>query len=57
MVDTGNNRKMVDFTYSCLYARPINMVGVDDIITSESIPIKSILCIVEIYSYYKTASV
>ena len=23
--DTGNNRKIVSFTYSCLYARPIKV--------------------------------
>ena len=27
--DTGNNRKIVNFTFSCLYARPIKVVSVD----------------------------
>ena len=31
---TGNNRKIVNFTYSCLYVRPIKVVGVDNIIRS-----------------------
>ena len=25
--DTGNNRKIVNFTFSCLYARPFKVVG------------------------------
>ena len=25
--NTGNNRKIVNFTFSCLYARPIIVVG------------------------------
>ena len=27
--DTGNNRKIVNFTFSCYYARPIKVVKVD----------------------------
>ena len=27
--DTGNNRKIVNFTFSCYYARPIKVVEVD----------------------------
>ena len=30
--DTGNIRKIVDFTYSCLYSRPIKVVTVGNII-------------------------
>ena len=30
--DTGNNRKAVNFRYSCLYARPMKVVSVDNII-------------------------
>ena len=30
--DTGNNRKIVNFRYSCLYARPMKVVSVDNII-------------------------
>ena len=30
--DTGNDRKVVNFTYSCLYARPIKVISVDNII-------------------------
>ena len=32
MADTGNNRKIVNFTYSCLYASPIKVVSVDNIV-------------------------
>ena len=55
--DTGNNRRIVDFKYSCFYAKPIDMVSVDNIITFESISVKSVLCILKIYTSYKTASV
>ena len=30
--DTDNNRKIINFTYGCLYARPIKVVNVDNII-------------------------
>ena len=30
--DTGNNRKIVNFTYSCLYARAIEEVSVGNMI-------------------------
>ena len=29
MGDTGKNRKIVNFAYSCLYDRPIKVVSVD----------------------------
>ena len=32
MADTGNNRKIVNFTYNSLYARPIKVVSVDNLI-------------------------
>ena len=32
MEDTGNNRKIVNFTYSCLYASSIKVVSVDNIV-------------------------
>ena len=32
--DTGNNRKIVNFTYSCFYSRPMKVVSVDSITRS-----------------------
>ena len=34
MADSGNNRMVVNFTYSCLYARPIKVVSADNIINN-----------------------
>ena len=31
-VDSGNSRKIVSFTYNCLYARPFKAVNVDNVI-------------------------
>ena len=30
--DTGHNRNILNFTYSCLYARPITVFSVDNIV-------------------------
>ena len=43
MADTGNNIKIVHFTYSYLYARPIKMVRVDNIIKKQSFLLSSVL--------------
>ena len=32
MADTDNNRKIVNFTYSCLYASPIKVLSVGNIV-------------------------
>ena len=48
MADTGNNRKIVNFTYSCLYTRPIKVVSVDNIISNHFY-----YFILKIYTNYK----
>ena len=51
--DTGNNRKIVNFTYSRLYARPIKQCFTHYKLNfkwkHKSISAKSVLCILKIY--------
>ena len=65
--DIGNNRKIVNFKYSCFYARPVKVVRVDNTIRhyfKKQIKgkfwmkiwiysIKSVLCILKIHANYK----
>ena len=65
--DIGNNRKIVNFKYSCFYARPVKVVSADNSLRYyfkkqikvnfewkfKSIPVKSVLCILKIHANYK----
>ena len=48
--DTGKNRKIVNFRYSCIYARPIKVVSVDNYTKRNS---DFYYCILKIYINYK----